>query len=108
MNEYLQVTTAAGSRDEAERLAAVLVDRRVAACVQIVGPVRSIFRWQGKLEHAEEWLCLIKTARRCYEAVEAAIREVHSYDCPEIVATPIAAGAAAYLAWIDEQTAPDG
>ena len=64
MTDFLQITTTAGSRDEAERIAAALVERRLAGCVQIVGPVRSVYRWQGAVEQAEEWLCLIKTNRR--------------------------------------------
>ncbi len=100
MSEFLQITTTAGSREEADRIATTLVDRRLAACVQIVGPVRSIYRWHGKIEHGDEWLCHIKTTAERYAAAEAAIRELHSYDCPEIIATPIVAGSEAYLAWL--------
>lgn len=100
---FLQVITAAGNREEADRIAAALVDRRLAACVQIVGPVSSVYRWQGQIERSEEWLCQIKTTRQYYAAVEAAIRELHSYECPEIIATPIVAGSAAYLQWLSEQ-----
>jgi periplasmic divalent cation tolerance protein len=102
MPEFLQVTTTAGSREEADRIATTLVDRRLAACVQIVGPIRSVYRWEGQIEHSEEWLCQIKTTREQYAAVEAAIREVHSYDCPEIIATPIVAGSEAYLQWLTD------
>lgn len=100
--EFVQISSAAGSREEADRIAAALVERRLAGCVQIVGPVRSVYRWQGQVEQADEWLCLVKTTREQYAAVEAAIRELHSYDCPEIIATPIVAGSAAYLAWLAE------
>jgi periplasmic divalent cation tolerance protein len=96
------VLTAAGSEEEAGRVAAVLVERRLAACVQVVGPVASRYRWQGAIEESSEWQCLAKTTRGAYEAVEAAIREVHSYEEPEIVATAIVAGSAGYLAWIEE------
>jgi periplasmic divalent cation tolerance protein len=99
---FLQVTTTAGSREEADRIATSLVDRRMAGCVQIIGPVRSVYRWQGEIEHGEEWLCQIKTTREQYAAVEAAIREIHSYDCPEIIATPIIAGSEAYLKWLTD------
>ena len=98
--DFLQITTTAGNREEADRIATTLVDRRLAACVQIVGPIRSVYRWQGHIEHSEEWLCQIKTTRERYAAVEAAIRELHSYDCPEIIATPIVAGSEAYLQWL--------
>lgn len=104
--DFIQITTTAGSREEADRIATTLVDRRLAGCVQILGPIRSVYRWQGQIEHAEEWLCQIKTTRERYAAVEAAICEVHSYDCPEIIATPIVAGSAAYLQWLAEQAYP--
>ena len=103
MAEFQQVTTSVRSRKEAERIADSLVERGLAACVQIVGPVRSVYRWQGAVEHAQEWLCFIKTTRAQYAAVEAAIREAHSYECPEIIATPIVEGSEAYLAWLGEQ-----
>ncbi len=100
--EYLQVLTTTGSREEAGAIAAALIERRLAACVQISGPVASIYRWRGAIENAEEWHCRAKTAASHWDAVEAAIRELHSYDEPEIVATPIVAGSADYLRWIDE------
>jgi len=102
VSEYVQVQTTAGSEEEAGRIASLLVERRLAACVQVVGPVTSRYRWQGAVEEEPEWQCLAKTKRAAYEAVEAAIREVHSYDEPEIIATPIIAGSPGYLAWIEE------
>ena len=103
MSRHVQVLTTAGSEEEAGRIASVLVERRLAACVQVVGPIASRYRWQGAIEEAREWQCLAKTTRAAYEAVEAAIREAHSYDEPEIIATPIVAGSAGYLAWIDAE-----
>jgi len=100
--DHLQVLTTAGSEAEAEAIAATLVERRLVACVQVLGPIASTYRWQGAVETALEWQCLIKTAAHRYEEVEAAIRELHSYDEPEIVATPIVAGSAGYLRWIEE------
>jgi periplasmic divalent cation tolerance protein len=100
MADYLQVHTTTGSEAEAERISAALIERRLAACVQVLGPIASRYRWQGEVETAEEWLCLAKTEASRYPELEAAIRELHSYDEPEIVATPIAAGSAGYLAWI--------
>jgi periplasmic divalent cation tolerance protein len=99
-SEYLQVLTAAGSEAEAERLSTVLVERRLAACVQVIGPISSRYRWQGKVETAREWMCVAKTEASRYPEVEATIRELHSYDEPEIVATPIVAGGKGYLDWI--------
>lgn len=105
MSEHLQVLTTAGSEEEAARIAAALVERRLAACVQVVGPITSRYRWHGEIEEEREWQCLAKTTRAAYPAVEAAIRELHSYDEPEIVATEIVAGSAGYLTWIEENSA---
>jgi periplasmic divalent cation tolerance protein len=102
MTDHVQVLTTVGSEEEAGRIAGVLVEKRLAACVQVVGPVVSRYRWQGEIEETQEWQCLAKTTRAAYEAVEAAIREVHSYDEPEIIATSIVVGSAGYLAWIGE------
>jgi len=104
MSNYIQVTTAAGSREEAERIASALVERRLAGCVQIIGPMRSIYRWQDQVERADEWLCLIKTTRPQYGDVEATIREIHSYEVPEVIATPVETGSPAYLEWLAAQT----
>ncbi|HMP07854.1 MAG TPA: divalent-cation tolerance protein CutA [Lacipirellulaceae bacterium] len=104
MTEVLQMTVVAGSQAEATRIGKGLVDRRQAACVQIVGPVHSIYRWEGNVEQAEEWICVIKTTRDRYAAAEETIRAIHSYRCPEIVATPIPVGSDEYLAWLVEQT----
>jgi len=100
MAEYVQVLTTAGSAEEAERIGTTLLEQRLAACVQTLGPVTSRYRWQGKLEEASEWQCLAKTEARLYEEVEAAIRAVHSYEEPEILAIPVLAGSRGYLEWV--------
>ncbi|OPY04066.1 MAG: Divalent-cation tolerance protein CutA [Syntrophaceae bacterium PtaB.Bin038] len=105
MSEFIQVTTTAPSREEADRIAQTLVERRLAACVQIAGPVESFYRWKGALERSTEWLCLIKTRRANYAAVEAAIRAGHPYEVPEIISFPIEAGSEPYLAWLRAETA---
>jgi periplasmic divalent cation tolerance protein len=105
--EYLQVLTTVGSEEEAERIAAALVERRLAACVQVLGPIVSTYRWRGEIETAREWQCLAKTEARRYEGVETAIRELHSYEEPEIVATPIVAGSAGYLGWVSQNVGDD-
>jgi periplasmic divalent cation tolerance protein len=102
VTDRIQVQTTAGSEQEAERISAALVERRLAACVQTVGPISSRYRWRGEIENEREWLCLIKSESGRYEEIEAAIREIHSYEEPEILATPIVAGSAGYLAWIDD------
>jgi periplasmic divalent cation tolerance protein len=99
---HVQVLTTVGSEEDAERISIALVERRLAACVQTIGPIASRYRWEGKTETAREWQCLAKTEAARYPEVEAAIRELHPYDEPEIVATPIVAGSAGYLTWISE------
>jgi periplasmic divalent cation tolerance protein len=103
MSEFLLVTTTAGTRHDAERIATELVERRLAACVQIVGPIRSVYRWQGEVESAEEWLCLVKTEQAHLAAIDALLREIHPYEVPELVAMPIVGGSEAYLKWLGEQ-----
>ncbi len=103
MHETIQVNTTTATKADAERIATALVERRLAACVQVGGPVRSCYRWHGKTETAEEWLCTAKTTREAYDEVEQAIRELHPYEEPEIIAVPIVAGSAGYLAWLREQ-----
>jgi periplasmic divalent cation tolerance protein len=100
--EHVQVLTTVGSEQEAELIASSLVEAKLAACVQIAGPVRSRYRWQGAIEEASEWQCLVKTTAAAYPQVEAAIRSMHSYEEPEIIATPIVAGSPGYLTWIDD------
>lgn len=107
MAEYMQVLTTTGSEEEAARIAAILVDLRLAACVQVFGPIASRYRWQGVVEKAEEWQCLAKTEAPRYAEVEAAIREEHSYEEPEIVAMPIVAGSAGYLGWVSAEVRAD-
>jgi len=106
MTDFLQMQTAFERQVDAERLANALVERRLAACVQIVGPIQSTYRWQGQIETAEEWLCLIKTRRELWEEVQRAIIELHPYETPEIIAVPIAVGSKAYLGWVAEETRP--
>jgi periplasmic divalent cation tolerance protein len=88
---------------EAQRIARAVVNARLAACVNILpGAVQSIYRWKGKVESARERLLLIKTSRKCLAKLRAAVERLHSYDVPEFIAIPIAAGSAAYLSWVEE------
>ncbi len=100
----LLVLTNLPDRDAAERLAERLVAQRVAACVNILAPCRSVYRWQGALQRDEEHPMLIKTSGERYAALEQAIRDAHPYELPEIVAVPIERGLPAYLSWIAEET----
>jgi len=101
----IQVTTTAAARADAEKIARALVERRLAACVQVAGPVSSTYRWRGDIETAQEFLCIIKTRAELFEKVESAIRELHPYETPEIIATPITGGSADYLKWLADETA---
>jgi periplasmic divalent cation tolerance protein len=103
MADFVQVQTTTERYEEADRIAGALVERRLAACVQVLGPIQSTYRWQEEVERAEEWLCLIKTRRDAYHAVESAVAELHPYETPEIVAVPIEGGSRAYLGWLSEQ-----
>jgi periplasmic divalent cation tolerance protein len=94
------VLTTTSSRDEAAAIAASLVERRYAACVQIVPQIESFYRWEGKVANDTEWLLLCKTTAGRYEEVERAIRELHSYTVPEVVALAIERGSSDYLEWL--------
>jgi periplasmic divalent cation tolerance protein len=104
MPDYVQITTTVPTRADADRIARALVERRLAACIQVSGPITSTYRWKGTIETAEEWYCHAKTRRGLCASVEKAIKELHPYEVPEIVAVPIVAGSAEYLKWIDEST----
>jgi len=97
---FVQVTTTTETKEQAEAIARHLVETNLAACVQITGPIESIYRWKGKMENAREWLCLIKTREDLFPEVEAAIKKMHSYETPEIIAVPIVQGSKEYLAWL--------
>jgi periplasmic divalent cation tolerance protein len=107
MTDYIQVLTTASSEEEAERIGSALIERRLAACVQTVGPITSRYRWKGAVEEEQEWQCLAKTEASRYQEVEEAIRELHSYEEPEILALPILAGSRGYLSWISENVGPE-
>ena len=102
----LLVFTNLPDRAAAEKLAEALVVQRVAACVNILGPCRSVYRWQGAVQKEDEHLMLIKSTADRYAALEAAIRAAHPYELPEIVAVPIERGLPAYLEWVAAETAP--
>jgi len=103
MTDKIVMLVTCGSAREARRIARALVDRRLAACVNILnGPVRSIYRWKGKVEQASEFLLIIKSSRARFAALEKAIKQSHSYHVPEVIALPIAKGSSHYLAWLSE------
>ncbi|MBA3003041.1 MAG: divalent-cation tolerance protein CutA [Desulfurivibrio sp.] len=100
MNEYIQVSTTVGSEEEAGAIARLLVEKRLAACVQVLGPITSHYHWQGKIETAGEYLCLAKSRAALYSEIEAAIKAIHPYEVAEIISTPIIGGSKEYLAWL--------
>ena len=95
------VLTTAGSVDEARKIARALVDRKLAACVNIIPQVESVYRWQGKIETAAEWLLVIKTEAAAFEGVHATIKALHSYEMPECIMLEVTDGDQEYLDWID-------
>ena len=105
---YVQVTTTTDSRPEAAALARSAVAERLAACAQLVGPIASTYWWEGEIESAEEWMVVFKTTGDRFDELASLITEGHSYDSPEIIATPVVAGSMDYLSWISEQTESSG
>ena len=101
--EYIQVSTTTERKAEAQRMASLLVDRKLAACAQIIGPITSTYRWQGKIRRSKEWLCLLKTPPRHYQAVEKVIKQNHSYELPEIIAVSIVEGNREYFRWVEKE-----
>jgi periplasmic divalent cation tolerance protein len=104
MGDACFVLTTAGSQEEARKIAHALVDQRLAACVNIVPHIESVYRWQGKVESASEWLLVIKTQSVSFDRLSVAIKKLHSYDLPECVMLEITAGSKEYLNWIAENT----
>lgn len=102
--DCLLVVTNLPDRESAEKLAALLIERRLAACVNILAPCSSVYRWQGEIQHDEEHPLLIKTAQDRYAELEASIRANHPYELPEIIAVPFTCGLPAYLHWVESET----
>jgi periplasmic divalent cation tolerance protein len=107
VTDKIVVLVTCGSPREARRIARVLVEQRLAACANVFEvPVRSIYRWKGRVESAKELLLTIKSSRKKFAALQNAIRKLHSYDVPEIIALPIVSGSRDYLAWLSESLRP--
>jgi periplasmic divalent cation tolerance protein len=103
MEAYIQISTTTETKEQAEKIAQHLVEKKLAACVQIVGSITSIYRWKGKVENTQEWLCLIKTRGDLFNKVETAIKKLHPYEIPEIIAVPIVKCSKEYMKWIDDE-----
>jgi periplasmic divalent cation tolerance protein len=105
MTDKIVVLTTCESEEEAERIARFLVEKRLAACVNILPKARSIYRWKGAVEDAQELILLIKSRRDVFETLRAELLKIHSYEVPEAIALPVVDGSHAYLAWIDRELA---
>jgi periplasmic divalent cation tolerance protein len=103
MTQFIQVLTATGTKDSAERIAKNLVEKRLAACVQVFGPIMSIYHWKGQIESAGEWLCLMKSRKNLFDDIIRTIREIHPYETPEIMSVPVLDGSEDYLAWLESE-----
>ena len=101
--DFIQVIITADKKGKAEQIVKDLLESRLAACGQIIGPVSSHYWWKGKIETSEEWLCLIKSKKSLFDNLEKAVRETHTYEIPEIIALPILAGSSDYLKWIEKE-----
>lgn len=104
MTEFIHVHTTTDSREEAQKIAETVVARRLAACCWISSPITGIYWWKGKMEQSEEWVCSMKTRKELYDELEQAIKAIHSYEEPAIVATPFVAGSQSYFDWIMSET----
>ena len=100
MSDPVVVLVTCGSEEEALKIANALVEAHLAACVNLVAPIRSIYRWEGKIWDEKEWLLIIKTQKHRFEELDKKVKSLHSYSVPEIISLPITEGAAAYLNWI--------
>jgi periplasmic divalent cation tolerance protein len=103
MKQHLLVLTGTSSRAEAQSIAEAAVEQRLAAAVQVIGSIGSAYRWKSRMEHTEEWLCLLKTSAELYAEVEQLIQSLHSYELPGILAVPIIGGSERYLEWYAQQ-----
>lgn len=100
---FIQVMTTTETREQAMAIARHLVEENLAACVQVSGSIESIYRWKGNVEIAREFLCLVKTREDFFQQVETAIKKLHSYETPEIIAVPIVRGSLEYLTWLNDE-----
>ena len=99
--DLIVVTTTTENQEEALRIAKTMIEKRLAACSQVEGPIESIYRWQGKVDSTQEWRLTLKTIAANYPLIKKEIKAIHSYNLPEIIATQITHGCPEYLSWIE-------
>lgn len=103
MSDPIQVFMTIDDREVARKIAGAVLEKRLAACVQILGPIESHYWWEGVIEEAKEWLCIMKSTKDLYGKLEETIRSIHPYEVAEILASPVAAGNPDYLNWLDRE-----
>jgi len=103
-SQFIVVFVTCGSEEEGLKIANALVEGHLAACANLISPIRSIYRWEGKIWDEKEWLLIIKTQKDRFEELEKKVKSLHSYSVPEIISLPIVEGSSAYLDWIRENT----
>ncbi len=104
MFQFIQITTTSDQKETLEKIAAQLLAEKMAACIQIMGPIESHYHWDGQCQMTKEWICHIKTHRSKFDLVEQSIQQIHHYDEPEVVALPIVQGSQGYLQWLATET----
>ena len=104
MSKPIVVLVTCGSEEEALKIANALVEEHLAACANVISPIRSIYRWEGKIWDEKEWLLIIKTQKQRFGELEKRVKSLHSYSVPEIVSLPVLEGSPSYLNWLEEMT----
>ncbi len=100
---FIQISTTVAKKVDAEKIGKVLLKKRLSACTQVIGPISSFYKWNGKIKKSREWLCIIKTKKNLYRKIEKELKNIHPYELPEIIVTPITEGSKKYLAWINKE-----
>ena len=106
MTEYLQVITTTETKEDAQKIAHLIVEKRLAGCVQVIGPITSVYWWKEKIEEGDEWLCIMKSSQSLYAELEKTIQTIHPYEVPEIISVPIGGGSTRYLEWLEKVIKP--
>ncbi len=103
MTDFIQVVTTTDTEEAAKQLAGAVVEKRLAACAQLIGPITSVYWWKGEIQENQEWLVVLKSSRALFGDLQAAVTALHPYDVPEILAIPIADGDQTYLDWLNRE-----